>query len=245
MVSWPRCVRTPGERPAVTGERFIPFRKTSVITMCVDDLPAQEREAFRAFADLLASLLHHEFRTRLEALKDAYHPFNPDTDTRTIVELGPAERQAAQQRLVDELAIWPRTRTSCASTPTTSAARRRGVADEGPAGGRLRRLRADGVLPRGEHTRHEEVKTFSGSAVGPSRSPNTEGSRLCEIKEAAYFEAHGKKVDRLPFTPGSTSSSSSRTSPRRPGDAVPQRTGTDAPHRQSAIGVPAIVSGSS
>jgi hypothetical protein len=71
--------------------------------MCADDLPTDERESFQAFAELLASLLHHEFRTRLETLKDTYYPFNPDADTRTIVELGPTERQEAQQRLVAEL----------------------------------------------------------------------------------------------------------------------------------------------
>ena len=87
----------------MTGERFIPFRRTSIVTMCADEVPDEERESFLAFTELLASLMHQEFRTRLEALKDTYHPFNPDTDTRTISELGPAERQAAGERLVDEL----------------------------------------------------------------------------------------------------------------------------------------------
>ena len=48
----------------MTGERFIPFRKTSIVTMCADDAPADERESFEAFTELLASLLHHEFRVR-------------------------------------------------------------------------------------------------------------------------------------------------------------------------------------
>ena len=87
----------------MTGERFIPFRKTSIVTMCADEVPAQERESFQAFTELLASLVHQEFRTRLEVLKDAYHPFNPDTDTRTIAEPSAAERQAAQERLIAEL----------------------------------------------------------------------------------------------------------------------------------------------
>jgi hypothetical protein len=91
------------EGPAVTGERFIPFRKTSIVTMCADEVPAGERESFQAFAELLASLLHHELRARLEALKDTYYPFSPDSDVRTIAESDPAERQAAQRRLVDEL----------------------------------------------------------------------------------------------------------------------------------------------
>ena len=72
----------------MTAERFIPFRKASIVTMCVDEVRAEERESFRAFVDLLASLLHHEFRSRLEVIKDTYHPFNPDSDTRSIVEPG-------------------------------------------------------------------------------------------------------------------------------------------------------------
>lgn len=87
----------------MTGARFIPFRKTDVVTLCAAEVPDEERESFQAFTDLLASLLHHEFRARLEALKDAYHPFNPDTDTRTIVELGADERRDAEKHLVEEL----------------------------------------------------------------------------------------------------------------------------------------------
>ena len=132
----------------MTAERFIPFRKTSIVTMCADEVPAEERESFRAFVDLLASLLHHEFRTRLEVIKDTYHPFNPDTDTRTIVEPDPAERQAAQQRLVDELDRPGRGRELRAHQRRRPGPRvRRGVADEGPPGGGLRRLRAGRVLP--------------------------------------------------------------------------------------------------
>ena len=107
----------------MSGERFIPFRRTSIVTMCADDLPAQERESFRALTELLASLLHQEFRTRLEALKDTYQPFNPNTDTRTLVELGPAEREAAEQRLVDELTALAEDANFDASAPTTSTGR--------------------------------------------------------------------------------------------------------------------------
>ena len=62
----------------MSGEHFIPFRKTDVVSMCADDLPAAERESFVGFTQMLASLLHHRFHDRIEALKDAYHPFNPE-----------------------------------------------------------------------------------------------------------------------------------------------------------------------
>jgi hypothetical protein len=190
----------------VTGERFIPFRKTSVVTMCVDELPAQEREAFRAFADLLASLLHHEFRSRLEALKDAYHPFNPDTDTRTVIELGPAELQAAQQRLVDELA-------DLAEDANFERISRDDLGRAFVEESLMKvRLEADfddfeqmAFYRRGERTRHEEVKTLLGLRRRTIAFTNY-GKVLVYVKfkDAAYFEAQGKKLDRLPFTPGST-----------------------------------------
>jgi Protein of unknown function (DUF3754) len=86
-----------------TGEHFIPFRQADVVDMCADDLPVAERESFRTFTRMLASLLHHRFRDRIEALKDAYHPFNPEADTRTVVELTPEQRKAARHRLEAEL----------------------------------------------------------------------------------------------------------------------------------------------
>ena len=86
----------------MTGERFIPFRKSDVVTMCADEVPDEEREPFRAFVELLESLLHHEFRGRLEALKDAYYPFNPDADVRTVREPSAAERQTPRK------SVWSR-----------------------------------------------------------------------------------------------------------------------------------------
>ena len=84
-------------------EHFIPFRQADVVDMCADDLPVDERDSFRTFTRMLASLLHHRFRDRIEALKDAYEPFNREADTRTIVELTPQQRLAARQRLEAEL----------------------------------------------------------------------------------------------------------------------------------------------
>jgi len=40
----------------MTGERFIPFRKSDVVAMCVDEVQDGQREPFRAFVELLAQL---------------------------------------------------------------------------------------------------------------------------------------------------------------------------------------------
>ena len=190
----------------MTGERFIPFRKTSIVTMCADEVAAGERESFQAFAELLASLLHHEFRARLEALKDTYYPFNPDADTRTMVELGPTERQAAQQRLVDEL-------TALAEDANferiSSDDLGRAFVEES-----LLKVRLEADFDdfeqvvfyrRGVHTRQEELKHLFGLRRRTIEFTNY-GKVLVYVKfkDAAHFDAKGKNVDDLPFTPGST-----------------------------------------
>jgi len=236
----------PAEGPAVTAERFIPFRKASIVTMCVDEVPAQERESFRAFVDLLASLLHHEFRTRLEVIKDTYHPFNPDSDTRSIVEPGPAERQAAQERLVDELS----------ALAEDANFERISVDDLGRAfvEESLMKVRLEADFDdfeqivfyrRGEHTRREEVKQFLGLRRRTLEF-TTYAKVLVYVKfqDAAHFEAKGKKIDDLPFTPGSTIIKLFQNVPRADLEMLfPNAQVRMRPIDKLLIGVPAAVSG--
>ena len=190
----------------MTGERFIPFRKADVVAMCADDVPADDRESFRAFADLLASLLHHQFRGRLEALKDTYHPFDPDRDTRTVVELDDAARQQAQRKLVDELA-------ALAEDANFERIDRddleRAFVEES-----LMKVRLEADFDdfeqvvfyrRGVRTRSEEIKELFGLRRRTLEFTNY-GKVLVYVKfkDAAYFEERGRATDRLPFTPGST-----------------------------------------
>ncbi len=190
----------------MSGERFIPFRRTSIVTMCADEVRGEERESFLAFAELLASLLHHQFRARLEALKDTYYPFNPDIDTRTVVELGPAERRAAQQRLVDELtALAEDANFERISTDDLD----RAFVEES-----LMKVRLESDFDdfeqvvfyrRGEHTREEEVKQLFGLRRRTTRFTTYAKVLVCvRFKDATHFEAKGRNVDDLPFTPGST-----------------------------------------
>jgi hypothetical protein len=190
----------------VTGERFIPFRKTSVVDMCADEVDDDERESFRAFTELLASLLHHEFRSRLETIKDSYYPFNPDSETRTVVELDVDERHAAQERLVAEL------------TDLAEAANFERISTEDLNRAFVEeslmkvKLEADFddfeqvvFYRRGEHTREEEVKHLFGLRRRTITFANY-GKVLMYVKfkDAEHFEGKGGSVGDLPFTPGST-----------------------------------------
>jgi hypothetical protein len=67
-------------------ERFIPYRRADVVTMCLTDgsLAAEDTKAFNGFCEVLTSLFHFELHKKLEQLKDCYAPFDPDRDTKLI-----------------------------------------------------------------------------------------------------------------------------------------------------------------
>src|SRR5713226_8860343 len=76
-------------------EHFIPLRKSDLIDLlCADaELPPDQREPFRQFCLLVSATYHFEYHRRLEELKDAYAPFDPDADTRPQRSLPAEERQ--------------------------------------------------------------------------------------------------------------------------------------------------------
>jgi hypothetical protein len=229
----------------VTGERFIPFRRSSVVEMCADEVPEGERESFQAFAELLESLVHQEFRTRLEVLKDTYHPFNPDTDTRTITELSPADRQAAGERLVDELTAL----AEDANFERISAEDLGRAFDEES----LMKVRLEADFDdfeqvvfyrRGVRTREEEVKHLLVRRRTIEFTNYGKVLVYVKFKDADHFESRGKDVDALSFTPGSTIIKLFQDVPRAdlemlfPNARVRMRL-----FDKLLIGVPAVVSG--
>ncbi len=67
-------------------ERFIPYRRTDIVTMCQMDggLTVEELKAFDGFCQVLTSLFHFELHKTLEQLKNYYAPFDPDRDTKKM-----------------------------------------------------------------------------------------------------------------------------------------------------------------
>jgi Protein of unknown function (DUF3754) len=230
----------------MAGERFIPFRKSDVVTMCVDEVPSAEQAPFRSFVELLESLLHQEFRGRLEALKDAYCPFNPDADVRTVREPSAAERDAAKHRLVEELSAL----AEAANFEQISADDLdRAFVEESLVKVRLEADFGDFeqvvFYRRGVHTREEEVKRWFGLRRTNITFTNY-GKVLVYVKfkDAAHFQALGKKVDDLPFAPDSMIIKLFQDVPR----ADLEMLFPNARVRMRAIdklliGVPAVVSG--
>jgi hypothetical protein len=88
-------------------ENFIPVRKAELAELLVRDpgLTAVEQSDFRQFCRLLESMFHFEFHAELEALKDAYAPFDPDADTQPLEPLPAAEYERRLDGLFDKF-VW-------------------------------------------------------------------------------------------------------------------------------------------
>lgn len=85
---------------SIKQDRFIPLRKTDLIQACIDDgkLNSDELPAFQSLCKLMISTIHYQYHETLEALKDNYAPFDPNSDTFNFEQLSPAsiiEKQKA------------------------------------------------------------------------------------------------------------------------------------------------------
>ena len=84
----------------VARNRFIPFRKSDIVDMCLADsgLPATDHEAFREFCRILESIIHFEFHHLLGSLKDAYACFLAGVNSRSTRTLTLGRFALTQER---------------------------------------------------------------------------------------------------------------------------------------------------
>jgi hypothetical protein len=75
-------------------EHYIPIRKNDLADLLLKDerLRLEERGPLREFFKLVSAVYHFEYYQRLEELKDAYAPFDPDSETKALRPLPPEER---------------------------------------------------------------------------------------------------------------------------------------------------------
>ena len=83
-------------------EAFIPYRRSDLIHLCLEDGKLSDADAhtFCEFCEILAAYYHFQFHHTLETLKDNYAPFNPDADTKSVQDLNEGDRQHRIQQLV-------------------------------------------------------------------------------------------------------------------------------------------------
>lgn len=83
-------------------EAFIPYRRTDLIELCLEEgqLDAVEAQKFREFCSILSAYYHFQFHGYLESLKDNYAPFDPDADTKSRIEVSFQDQAAMESMLV-------------------------------------------------------------------------------------------------------------------------------------------------
>ncbi len=88
-------------------EQFIPFRKAELAQTLADEsgLALADIQRLRRFFRLVDTLIHGEYHTALEELKNTYAEFDPDTDTRPGPELSPALLDARRNALFEKF-VW-------------------------------------------------------------------------------------------------------------------------------------------
>ncbi len=87
-------------------EHFIPLRKQELIDhLCGDaGLTPEDADGFRRLSRMVSAVTHFEFHQRLEELKTAYAPFDPDPDTRPLERPRAEEREQRLNRLFRDFA---------------------------------------------------------------------------------------------------------------------------------------------
>ena len=83
-------------------ERFIPVRKSELVKRLAESemVSPENREAYRLFSRILASIFHFEFHSQTETLKENYQPFNPDSDTLATHLLDASALQDRERRFM-------------------------------------------------------------------------------------------------------------------------------------------------
>ena len=226
--------------------RFIPFRRSDLVRMLDDEglLQPAEQDSFGAFADLLTATFHYDFHARLEALKDAYAPFDPDPDTRLVRHYDEEERTAARRQLIDGLR---EVLEDGNFQEITAEELRAAFAEES-----LLELRLDVdesdfeevvFFRRGETTREEELRSWFGLRRRTKSFINYEKVLvLVTFKGAEHFA--GQSPEELSFEPGSIILKLFQDVPRADMEmlfpnAEPRMRALD----KLLIGVPALISG--
>ena len=86
-------------------QRFIPFQKKDVITLCDQEgtLSEPDINEFKSVCELIYSLFHFQFHRNLETLKHCYSPVNSDADTQTVFPVLSEDKQQRETQLITEL----------------------------------------------------------------------------------------------------------------------------------------------
>ncbi|MDJ0729362.1 MAG: TMEM143 family protein [Crocosphaera sp.] len=83
-------------------ESFIPFRRTDIINLCLEDgkLQGKDVKLFQEFCEILTAFFHFRFHSTLETIKDNYTVFNPNSDVKTLQETSLEEYEVMENEVI-------------------------------------------------------------------------------------------------------------------------------------------------
>lgn len=86
-------------------EQHIPLGKSELLARLFDagKVSDTDRAKFESFGQILSAVIHHEYHTRLERLKQAYWQFDPDGGSRQASRAPSAERDASCNALFAQI----------------------------------------------------------------------------------------------------------------------------------------------
>ena len=191
---------------SIDRETFIPFKASDIVEMCLDDAESASRklepQAFRSLAKMLSYVFHHEFHQKLEKLKAAYAPFDPDADSRSLYPLSDQGVIKARKELFEGLTD---VLEKANYVPLTREQLEKSLANSS-----LFKIRLDVdfddfddlvFFVRGERRREEIVKKFFRKKT-VQFDLFERVAVYVRFKDQPYFDALGR--ENLEFTPGST-----------------------------------------
>ncbi|MUG91162.1 DUF3754 domain-containing protein [Scytonema sp. UIC 10036] len=186
-------------------EAFIPFRRTDIIELCLQDgqLNAADADKFKDFCEILSAYYHFRFHKTLEIIKDNYVPFNPSTDVQSLTQPTFDQYDAMESKVVEAF-HYILERANYIPLPESivqQALDRKSLIDlktqvdfedfdrfycyyQGDTSHKI-------VLKKLFFWRQEKnIETFERIVL------------LIKFKEAAYFRKKKMKIEELNFTPG-------------------------------------------
>ncbi|GIV98469.1 MAG: hypothetical protein KatS3mg057_3126 [Herpetosiphonaceae bacterium] len=185
-------------------EAFIPYRRTDLIELCIEDglLSGDEAEQFRRFCEILAAYYHYRSQATIEALKDAFAPYNPDCDTRVLRNYDEAALARCEAILVQafEQVLQRANYIPLSHDELQEAFRSESLipvktsVDFNDYERIICYYRGDNFITvsRKRWLRRIDLEVDNLQRV----------ALLLKFKDEAYFQAKGVKRDRLNFTPG-------------------------------------------
>lgn len=190
----------------MTTERFIPFSKQDITTLCVDDIrqnSAHSPESFQQVCDILSSVLHFQYHELLESLKRSYAPFDPNSDTRQLTTIDEQELAEHQANFAKD---FEKVLTAANFEKITEADIQAALHEESLFKVRLEVAFDDFeeivFYRRGESQKTETLKQFFGLKKKPLTFTNYDRVAVyIKFKDKAYF---ANKPLPVGFEPGAT-----------------------------------------